>query len=548
MPRKQITSRKQAAPRKRASASTPRSTRRRRGQSLIDWHDTANNASVLDWRARAEQYGVVQGAGAAADEHAVLQPDQLIDEDDPESEEEQHVPLVDQFASEEREEEEPLDQDEIEGMAATAPLEDGDLVRMYLSQIGRRPLLTAQQEREIGLRIEQRREDVVGALALLPCAVKTIGSLADSVRRGDAPAAELILLQDGGELTPDKVEPVLEAFRKVRRFERCLHRTRVAMTQTKAKKRLAELGTEIARAERRIATLLRPLPIRPSLVDDVVGAVHRARGEAKHATPDQAASIEERSGLPLDVFLERAAHVEAAQHELMEAKRELLEANLRLVVSVARRHLNRGLSLLDLIQEGNVGLMKAVDRFQFRRGFKFSTYATWWIRQAVSRAIADYGRTIRLPVHVIESLNKLNRERRGLARELGRDPRIPELADRLQMPVGKVQLLLEAARQPASLDAPVGADAETQLSDLLSDSATSTPESLAIRSDLAREVEQVMSRLTDREKEVIRLRYGLGTEREHTLEEIGRRLSITRERVRQIEARGLSKLRQGHAA
>jgi RNA polymerase primary sigma factor len=547
MPRKQITSRKQAAPKKRASASTPGRTRRRRGQSLIDWHDTANNASVLDWRARAQQYGVVPDAGAAGDEHAVLRPEQLIDEDDPESEEEQHVPLVDQFA-EEPEDQEPLDQDEIEGMAATAPLEDGDLVRMYLSQIGRRPLLTAQQEREIGLRMEQRREDVVAALALLPCAVKTIGSLADSVRRGEAPAAELILLPDGGELTPEKVEPVLDAFRKIRRFERCLHRSRVAMAQTKAKKRLAELAAEIERAERRLSALLRPLPIRPSLVDDVVAAVHRARREAMHATPEQAASIEERSGLPLDVFLERAARVEDAQHELMEAKRELLEANLRLVVSVARRHLNRGLSLLDLIQEGNVGLMKAVDRFQFRRGFKFSTYATWWIRQAVSRAIADYGRTIRLPVHVIESLNKLNRERRGLARELGREPRIPELADRLQMPVGKVQLLLEAARQPASLDAPVGADAETQLSDLLSDSTTSTPESLAIRSDLAREVEQVMSRLTDREKEVIRLRYGLGTEREHTLEEIGRRLSITRERVRQIEARGLSKLRQGHAA
>ena len=213
------------------------------------------------------------------------------------------------------------------------------------------------------------------------------------------------------------------------------------------------------------------------------------------------------------------------------------------MVSIAKRYSNRGLSLLDLIQEGNIGLMKAVDRFQFRRGFKFSTYATWWVRQAVGRAVADYGRTIRLPVHVIESLNRLTRERRTLAAELDREPTPEELAVRMELPVGKVQLLLEAAKSPTSLEAPVGEDEETRLGDLVTDAAAQDPEETAMRNQMAVEVERAMAPLTDREKEVMRLRYGLGTDREHTLEEVGRRLFITRERVRQIEAKALAKMR-----
>jgi RNA polymerase primary sigma factor len=186
-----------------------------------------------------------------------------------------------------------------------------------------------------------------------------------------------------------------------------------------------------------------------------------------------------------------------------------------------------------------------VDRFQFRRGFKFSTYATWWIRQAVGRAVADYGRTIRLPVHVIESLNRLTRERRTLATELGRDPRPEELAERMQLPLGKVQLLLEASKSPASLEAPVGEDEETRLGDMVKDATAHSPEEAAMRNQMATEVERAMAPLNDREREVMRLRYGLGTDREHTLEEVGRRLFITRERVRQIEAKALAKMRGG---
>jgi RNA polymerase primary sigma factor len=431
-----------------------------------------------------------------------------------------------------------------------------DPVRLYLREIGRISLLTSEQEVELGQQIERGQERVRRAIMAVPMVRGQLMELAERLRKREVDPGQYLEAPDGTSLTEPELKRVMNVFAHIRRLDRELVELEASRGRARKESSLRAIQEWMAQNHQERVRLLGDLPLKPMVVDRWVGRLRglvqelialQKRADAvvdrtqKLELRKRAKAIEGELGLPYKRAVGAMRDLDAGEFEVRHAKKALMEANLRLVVSIAKRYLNHDMPLLDLIQEGNIGLMKAVDRFKYRRGFKFSTYATWWIRQAITRAIADHARTIRIPVHMIETLNRLARVNRSLFQELGREPTPEEIAKRSALPLRKVRLILESCKKPLSLETPIGEDSD--LGDFIEDKRTPSPVESLLSEDLMAQVERALSGLSEKEAQILRLRFGIGEEGEHTLEEVGQRFDVTRERIRQIEAKALRKLR-----
>ena len=483
-----------------------------------------------------------------------------------------------------------------------------DPVGIYLKEIGSFPLLTREGEVEIAKRIENGQREVLSVVLNCPIAVREVINLGGALHAGRIRIREVTNEIEDEETSVEEEQiqkkRVLNLIKKIRKEEDSIRLLQKELRCRNKEARKKKIQEQIWKKQAEVFDTFKQINLKEKQINQIVKKLRqwdiqmeKAQKEVKQYEEDLGISIQEvrkslrmmkkrtmkeesfppgwaglrrkdleemgriarnvsrkmermkvECGVSSDQLKEALIAIEKGEAKAKEAKSELVKANLRLVISIAKRYINRGLHFLDLIQEGNIGLMKAVDKFEYQRGYKFGTYATWWVRQAITRAIADQSRTIRLPVHMIEVINKLNRTSRSMVQAMGREPTLEEIAEKMGVSLDKVQKILKITKKPISLETPIGEEEDSRLEDLIEDKEAISPQDAAINSNLTKQTQKVLSTLNKREEKILRMRFGIGEKHDHTLEEVGQDFDVTRERIRQIEEKALRKLKHSSRA